>query len=68
MSEIIKEKDSKINERSLTEEEAKKYNEERFCDPVWDICRFTKRIVHPWCSWDFQRQWGMIPDLSHDGR
>jgi len=33
-------------------------------DPVWDVCRFTQRVVHPWSDRDFKRQWGMIPDLS----
>ena len=33
-------------------------------DPVFDFARYATRIVHPWSDWDFQREPGMIPDLS----
>ena len=60
--------DSKVDERTLTEEEAKKYNEERLSDPVWDVCRFTQRIVHPWDDRDFRREYGIIADLDSNVR
>lgn len=31
-------------------------------DPVWDVCRFTQRIVHPYSTFDFKREY-FIPDL-----
>lgn len=52
-------KDCKVQEtKELTQEDI----DFILSNPVWDFCRFAQRIVRPYSTSDFKREY-FIPDL-----